>query len=227
MNKQKGFTLIEVIVVMAVFLFVIGAAIIIFISIVQQQKRVLAEQQLLNQLSYAKEYMSKALRMAKAATTASDFTCLPPGYIYLLTRPYFDVDSGTTIYRGVKFINQSDSSALGTLVCQEFFLDDADPDRPVLKELKNNTNDFYAVGLTSNNMQMDVTNPIRFAINGQDGSVSGMGCTGNINECGATSDPGTPQPRISIILNVRIPSSGQEITRTVQTTVSQRNLNVK
>ena len=36
---KRGFTIIELIIVMAVFLFVIGAAIGIFISIVKNQKR--------------------------------------------------------------------------------------------------------------------------------------------------------------------------------------------
>ena len=63
-KKSAGFTIIELIVVMAVFLFVIGAAISVFISIIQHQKRVLAEQQILNQISYVEEYMSKSLRTA-------------------------------------------------------------------------------------------------------------------------------------------------------------------
>ena len=62
MNNNKGFTLIELIVVMTVFLLVIGAAMGIFISIVQNQKKILSEQELLNQISYVEEYMSKALR---------------------------------------------------------------------------------------------------------------------------------------------------------------------
>ena len=49
---KKGFTIIEMVVVMAVFLFIVGAAISIFISVIQNQRRVLAEQQTLNQISY-------------------------------------------------------------------------------------------------------------------------------------------------------------------------------
>ena len=116
MKLSKGFTLIELIVVMAVFLFVIGAAMGIFISIIQNQKKVLSEQQLLNQISYAEEYMSKAMRMAKVEENEN---CLIdsqgtdyPGYIYLLTR--YDINS--QLYRGIKFINQNSS------ICQEFFL---------------------------------------------------------------------------------------------------------
>ena len=84
---------------MAVFLFIIGAAIGIFLSIVQSQKRVLSEQQLLNQISYAQEHMSKALRMAN---TAIDDSCIPKGYVYLLTR----YNTNSQLFGGIKFINQ-------------------------------------------------------------------------------------------------------------------------
>jgi len=218
-----GFTLIELIVVMAVFLFVIGAAISIFISIVQNQKKVLSEQQLLNQISYVEEYMSKALRMAKAETTEN---CLLdthgantdyPGYIYLLTR----YDASLQAFRGIKFINQSDNNA-----CQEFFLDNAvsgDTNTPlVLKELKNSTNDSNAVALTPSNLQITSA---RFSINGSNGSTfTSVSCTTN-SKCGA-SDADVIQPRATILLNVKITGDSQEPNRVIQTTVSQRNLNV-
>jgi prepilin-type N-terminal cleavage/methylation domain-containing protein len=106
-NKNKflaGFTMVEMIVVMALFLLVIGAAISVFISMVSDQKRALSEQQFLNQISYVQEYISKALRMAEPELGAN---CLLSGedslggYIYLLTRP-----DPTGLYRGIKFINQ-------------------------------------------------------------------------------------------------------------------------
>jgi len=204
---SKGFTLIELIVVMSVFLFVIGAAIGIFISIVQNQKRVLAEEQLLNQISYAEEYMSKALRMAKTATTAQDISCLgQEGFIYLLTRHPADVGN---VYNGIRFLNQSDNG-----VCQEFFLDNG-----VLKEIKYINGNTSAVALTSTNLTIT---SIRFSINGADGSVAGQVCNGNPGQCGASYDD-VVQPKVTILLNVSIPGGS---TRTIQTTVSRKNLNV-
>ena len=230
-NKNSiGFTLIEVIIVMAVFFFVIGAAISIFISIVQHQKKVLAEQQMLNQISYVEEYMSKALRMAKVAT-ASDNPCLPDGYIYQLTLPD---DSPARAYNGIRFLNQSDVDQNGKPICQEFFLSPENPmvsfnatSNPyVLKELKNNGN--YAidsVDLTPTSMQI---NFIKFAINGLDGTVVGMGCGADPVGCGATNlDQNQVQPKVTVLLNVKIPNDDQEPLRTIQTTVSQRNLNAK
>ncbi len=244
MKQSKGFTLIELIVVMAVFLFIIGAAIGIFISIIQNQKKVLAEQQILSQISYAEEYMSKALRMAAADTNN---TCLPSGYIYLLTN-YDTSGPNAGFFRGIKFINKSDNDA-----CQEFFLGNCDPNNTassVLCETKWIDGVAEpAVAITSSALQI---NSVRFSINGSDGSTAG--CS-DPNQCGALSNTSSfpqPQPRTTILLNVTIPAENQGIsancssnadclpnqacelsvhkcasTRTIQTTVSQRNLNVQ
>jgi len=216
-KKSRGFTLIELAVVLATFLFVIGAAIGIFIYIVQHQKKVLAEQQLLSQISYAEEHMSKALRMAKIETTegclvdthgsATDNT----GYIYLLTR----YDQDLQAFKGIKFINQSDNNA-----CQEFFLDNDDLENIVLKELKNSTNDSDAVPLTSTNMQIK---SVKFSINGSNGSTFASASCPTDSQCGASIEDSV-QPRVTILLNISIPGDRQEPTRTIQTTVSQRNI---
>lgn len=149
MKLSKGFTLIELIVVMAVFLFVIGTALGIFISIVQNQKRVLAEQQVLSQISYVEEYMSKALRMANVA---GDDSCIPQGHIYLLT----NYDQSSQFFRGIKFINQSDvNPAIINSGCQEFYLDNG-----ILKEVRGNAS---PVALTSDKLKI---NSIKFSVNG-------------------------------------------------------------
>jgi len=219
MQKQKGFTIVEMIVVMAVFLFIVGAGIGIFISVIQSQKKVLAQQQLLNQISYIEEYMSKALRMAKTDETGN---CLgDPGnggkYIYKLTRQ--DPIPGVSgIYRGIKFLNQSDEDVLGNPVCQEFFLDNkvsGDTSTPlILKELKNDTNVANAIALTSDSLKI---NFMKFGINGANGSIG--------SDFEATSLDAI-QPRVTILLNIEIPGDSQEPQRTIQTTISRRNLNV-
>lgn len=204
-KNRKGFTIIELIVVIAVFMFIIGAAIGIFLSIVRSQKKILSEQKFLNQISYAEEYMSKGLRMAKAAAEDS---CIPQGYIYSLTRYQ---DNG--FFTGIKFINQSDDDA-----CQEFFLDNSDPLHPAIMEKRG---DSPAVAITSSNLQI---NSVRFSVNGSNGGIFTIPTNLNCNStlCGATNLDGV-QPRVTILLNVIIPGSS---SRTIQTTVSQRNLNV-
>lgn len=223
-KDAAGFTLIELIVVMAVFLFIIGAAIVIFISIIQHQKRVLSEQELLNQISYAEEYMSKAMRMAKAqqGEMVGNYYCLRDGddnvlrgFVYLLTR--FDLETG--LYRGIRFINQSDDSA-----CQEFFLDNlvsGDTSTPlVLKELKNSLIDSEAVPITSERLEIK---SVKFAVNGTDGTAEDADCIDHLDICGA-SDDGL-QPKATILLNVKTRDASQAPEITIQTTVSQRDLN--
>jgi len=62
---MKSFTLIELLVVIAIFSIAIGAISGIFISGLSSQRKILAEQEILNQMNYVIEYMGKAIRMAK------------------------------------------------------------------------------------------------------------------------------------------------------------------
>jgi len=219
LNKQKGFTLIEVIVVMAVFLSIIAGAISIFISIIIYQKRILSEGELLSQTSYATEYMSKALRMADIDETGE---CLEDeagnplsGYIYLLTRH----DIETNSYKGIKFINQSDTytdtGGIEHKSCQEFYLDDSDPLKPVLKE-----NKFY-IGTDKSEIN-SLTSPkysinlLRFFINGT-----------AQKDASYVSQNDNIQPRVTILMKVQTKLLKDQTEMIVQTTVSQRNLNVK
>ena len=68
-NQQKGVTLIEMLVVTAIFLILIEAILGVFISNVRVQRRILKTQEQLDQLSYALDYMSRTLRMAKKDST--------------------------------------------------------------------------------------------------------------------------------------------------------------
>ncbi len=223
-KSGAGFTLIELIVVMAIFLFIIGAALAIFISMIQHQRRVLSEEQILNQISYIEESMSKALRMAKTETVE---TCLKDvasygpeapdhtGYVYLLTR----YDNESARFNGIKFINASDNGA-----CQEFYLDTSG----VLKGLKNSDDDNDAVALTPAGLYI---NDVRFSVNGSDGSATADICHNNApQDCGALNTDGI-QPRVTMLLSFKIKGGSQDspddVSRTIQTTVSQRNLNVQ
>ena len=216
---SRGFTLIELIVVIAVFLFVVGTAVGIFISIVRHQRIILSEQELLNQTSFALEHMSKALRMAGKDLTGE---CLGgqdyARYNYLLTHK----NPSTGFYEGIKFINQSDiNEKTGKAVCQEFYLDidDSDPEYiiTVLKEIKD---DGPWVALTSDKFTI---NFIRFGINGENGSSD--------DPIGAAGDNGI-QPRVTIYLDIQTKIKGVDgqlvqPAKKIQTTISQRDLNVQ
>jgi prepilin-type N-terminal cleavage/methylation domain-containing protein len=236
--KSKGFTIIEMVVVMSIFLFIIGAAVSIFISIIQSQKKVLAEQQVLSQISYVGEYMAKSIRMAKVA---EDDSCIATGYIYMLTR----YDSSSGLFKGIKFINQSDSNA-----CQEFFLDGAGTvlSPYILKELKNSTNDDDAMAITANNLKIDF---VKFSVNGSSGSTfSSDSCTSS-SQCGSSTADNV-QPKVTLLFKIIISEDKQTVgasctsdlncsvdkacdltkgkcvpAKLIQTTMSQRNINAE
>lgn len=66
---KKGFTLVELLVVCAVFSIIIVAIVGIYISTIKAQRYSLATQKLINESSYAMEYMSRLIRMAKKDET--------------------------------------------------------------------------------------------------------------------------------------------------------------
>ena len=101
-----GFTLIELLVGLSVFVLVVGGIIGIFISVIRSQRQVLAEQEALNQLSFAMEYMSRALRMARREN--GNFNCLTTDFNY-------ENPSGIS---SIQFINHLQSDD-----CQRFFLE--------------------------------------------------------------------------------------------------------
>src|SRR3989344_6198034 len=108
-HSKKGFSIIEIVIVMTLFIVIIDVVASMFVLVVKHQKQVLQEQEFANQVSYSMEYMSRLLRVAVVDQTGS---CLQsPGYIYLLTR--YNAQSG--FYEGVKFI-------LPDSTCEEFFL---------------------------------------------------------------------------------------------------------
>ncbi len=198
--QNKGFTLIELLVVTAVFMFIIGTAVTIFVSMAQYQRRLLSEQELLNQASYMVEHMSKALMMAKK----DDGSCLGSdyiGYSYVLTKA--DKESGK--YLGIKFMNQNTDS------CTEIYLDNSDPENKVIKEkIKNND----AMALTSTKFKINYLN---FIINGKnDPKDPGL--------IGASEKDGV-QPRVTIVLDIQSKEIQNKPALKIQTTVSQRNLN--
>jgi len=69
-------------------------------------------------------------------------------------------------------------------------------------------------------------NYVRFGIDGSNGNVGSPNPTGDQDNIGGI-DYSYFQPRVSIVMSIKIPGDNQEPTRTIQTTVSQRNLNVK
>jgi prepilin-type N-terminal cleavage/methylation domain-containing protein len=110
-KREKGFTLVEMLVAIFIFTLTLGAIVSLFISGVRGQRNALATQRLLDQTSYSLEYMSRALRMALKEGQQDPLLgdCLSQdGLNYEITR------GGS----GLKFINHLENDD-----CQEFFLE--------------------------------------------------------------------------------------------------------
>lgn len=181
--SSKGFTLIELIVVVSIFTLIIFTATDLFISLFQQQKKILGEQELLSQISYNVEYMSRALRMARKDDSG---TCIMAGKNYQKT-----TSSGPYSGYGIKFINHTKSD-----ICQEFFWDST---TNMLYESKDS-------GASYVPLLADYVTVISFRV--------------------ALSEAVDTQPRVTIFLDVKIGIGSSQVTKQVQTTISQRNLNI-
>ena len=96
--SERGFSLLEIVVVLTIFMIVMGVVVSIFLSMIKEQKKVVVEQELLNQISYATEYMARTIKGALADTPGTSLSI--KGDIYSMTH--------TTggFYSGIKFITQ-------------------------------------------------------------------------------------------------------------------------
>ncbi len=201
-KSNKGVTLLELIIVLAIGAIIISAAVGIFISMIQHQKSILQEQEFLNQVSYAIEYMSRTMRIAMKDAIGN---CTSSGvgvgggsggagYIYLLTRR----DPVSGFYTGIKFIRGDNS------VCEEFYLDGSG----ALKESKD--------GITEPSLLASYVKIkyIRFVING-DKALYGA------------SENDSIQPRVTIGLDVTVQTPLGQQEKIIQTTISWATLNLK
>jgi prepilin-type N-terminal cleavage/methylation domain-containing protein len=177
-GKSCGFTLVEMLVAVAIFSIVTSVAIGFFTTAIKSQRKVLAQQQLLDQASYAMEYMSRAIRMAKKDDVSIGGVtkdCLPENKVN------YTISQG-----GVKFRTYDNS-------CQQFYLSAG--------QLIENKDDVI-LPLTSPSL---VVKSFTIIPSGWDQSDSF-------------------QPAVTIFLDIEYPDLA-EIK--IQTTISQRNLDVQ
>lgn len=109
-NRKNGYTLIEVLVAMVIFFAVVAAPTGFFIGAIRGQQRVLAVQELIDNVSYGMEYISRSLRMAKKELDVVS-PCIALGYNFEPTRP-----DANNKFGGIKFKNYKGD-------CQEFYWD--------------------------------------------------------------------------------------------------------
>ena len=174
-KMNKAFTLVEMLVSILIFSIIIGAATGVFVSAIKLQRYSLTHQQLLDQTSYAMEYMSRAIRMAQK----DDDTCGFSGENYGLVG--------------------SDSIEFKTYhgQCWRFFLEDER-----LKIDKDGDGPELPYDLTSDKFKVET-----FKVD-----VSG--------------DEAEKQPKITIFMEVQGIGVGSQPRLRIQTTISQRNLNI-
>ncbi|MFH1656928.1 MAG: prepilin-type N-terminal cleavage/methylation domain-containing protein [bacterium] len=182
-NKNAGFTLVEVLVALAIFSIIASLAIGIFVMAMRSQRKILAQQQVLDQVSYAIEYMSRAIRMARK----DDITIGGVSVNCLFgDRVNYEITAIGTGHGGIKFRNYNND-------CPEFYLQEGQ-----LREDKNGVD----LPLTAPDLTV-----ISFEI-----KDSGW------------DQYDTLQPAVTMFLDIE----GKEGTKIqIQTTVSQRNLDVR
>jgi len=106
-KNNFGFTLIEMLVAIVIFLIIFIAIMNVFVSAVKIQRYSLAYQSLLDQTSYVLEYMTKAVRMAKKDSLGSCVIIAGQNYAWPTAN-------------GLMF--QKYDNASGTIKCKGFFL---------------------------------------------------------------------------------------------------------
>lgn len=104
-ERQRGFTMVELLVVLGIFTGIALLITSIFLFGIKEQRRAVATQEALNQVSFAAEFMVRAVRMAKE----DEGGCVGVGRSY-------DVFSGG---QGIRFRN-----ALEDEDCQEFRMEE-------------------------------------------------------------------------------------------------------
>jgi len=136
-KMSKGFTLVELLVAMSVFIILVTIVADLFFVSFLAEKRLLAADVVFDQTSFLAEYLSRSLRMARKELAAP--VCLSEnGLNYELTR--FDGSK----YAGIKFINSQNA-------CQEVFVETG---TKRLKEIKAGLEQY----LTSSNVEVSAFN---------------------------------------------------------------------
>jgi len=103
--NRNGYTLIEMLAAVTIFFIATTSLVTFFSGAIEAQRKTLASQELIDNISYSLEYMSRALRMARKDDIDN---------IHCLTGDRVNYE--LTVGPGVKFRNYRD-------YCQEFYLE--------------------------------------------------------------------------------------------------------
>ena len=138
-KSQKSFTLVELLVAVTIFSLISTISTGILVSSLRAQKKLLASQELSDQVSFLIEYMSRTIRMAKKDLSGDCLTTAGAKYNYETNEAGRD---------RIRFLNYQQK-------CQEFFLEGL-----ILKERKSTDSsaaNFQSPSpLTSANLQVNL-----------------------------------------------------------------------
>jgi prepilin-type N-terminal cleavage/methylation domain-containing protein len=134
LGGNKGFTLVELLVVAGLFGGLMTLVTGIFIASLNVERNILMTKKVLGEISYSAEYMTRALRMAEKDHTG---LCINAGNTYELTGR-----------RGLKFIN-----SLQDYDCQEFFLENDQ----IKTDIEGVTSDLTSGGITVSNLDFYIS----------------------------------------------------------------------
>ena len=101
--SSKGFTLVELLIVLSIFSIVIISITTLFVDLLRNQLYILSARKMLGEISYLGEFISRQIRMSKTDTTGS---CVSAG-------KNFEIINGG---EGIKFLTQDDK-------CYTIYLD--------------------------------------------------------------------------------------------------------
>lgn len=194
LKNNKGVSLIEMLVAVAIFAITVGAISGIFVSAIRTQRRVLATQELLDQTSYVLEYMGRALRMARKESTAT----VECPHITTDCLSSADLNYETSGNQDIRFLNY-------TCNCQRFFLEGSR-----LKEHKDWT---LSGGVPSGGTENYLTSD-KLQINSPKFNLSGQ----------SESEVPNLQPRVTIFLEILGRGTTERPKIQIQTSISQRNI---
>jgi prepilin-type N-terminal cleavage/methylation domain-containing protein len=211
---QGGFTIIEMLVAISIFTLIVGSTIGLLVSAIRSQVKILTTQKLLDETSYALEYMGRFLRMAKRD---EDATCIGPSDpVADLTRyNYKSAWDGFMSGYGIRFLDYRER-------CHQFGLHE-DFDLEYLQKIGEWQSDNEKMGsgwniydessphnhITSKDYTLNMfEDSPRFFIQG-----------------GSGADRLQPRVTISLLLK-KGPHPGSNPQIRIQTTISQRNLDL-
>ena len=180
---KNGYSIIEVLVSILIFSIIVGTGMGVFVSAIKLQKYNLTHQQILEQASYAAEYMSRTIRMAQR----DDGTCLSSNNLN------YEIKNipGLSGVQGLMFKDSEN-------ICRAFFFEDDQ-----IKEYEQGRSP-EILDLTSSSLEVL---SLDFFLVGQ-------------------SSADNDQPITTFFIEIRGKGVGYQPRLKIQTSVSQRNLDI-